>query len=284
MQNLESSVALLLNSNNAIWVLSVVAGIFGLLVGSFFNVLIYRMPRNESLLFPSSHCPKCNNSLRWYHNIPVFSWLILGRKCAYCHTPISWIYPLVELITGLAAFSAVYIYTSWFTPASSAIPLAPTLLFLWLVVSFIPMAVIDFKHQLIPDSVSIGGIVVGVLVNTWWQGPHGLQSALFSAFVCGAGLYLLGFVAGKLLQKEAMGFGDVKLVAGFGAILGWQSTVASIFLAAFIGLLITVPLKLLRKEDHEVPLPFGPYLGMAAIISFLFGERIIAWYLNLMGI
>jgi leader peptidase (prepilin peptidase)/N-methyltransferase len=256
------------------------AGLVGLMVGSFFNVIIYRTPLEQSLSWPPSHCPYCDAPIRWYQNIPVFSWLALRGKCANCKGPISKIYPIIESLTAGVAVLVVY----FMNLGHSEFQWLPTLTVLWLALTAIPVFVVDFRHYLIPDSCSVGGIVVGIGLSFF---PGGLEwfESLYSALIAGSSLFVFGFIASKILKREAMGFGDVKLVAGFGALLGLSLTALSIVIGSFIGLLVTLPLKALKKEGAEVPLPFGPYLIIGAIISYLYGELMLDWYFkSVMGI
>lgn len=263
---------------------SILIGFFGLLFGSFFNVIIYRMPRNESLSFPASHCTTCKHPLSWYHNIPLFSWIFLGGKCAFCKEKISFIYPMVELIGGVTAFLTFYLFNmNGATNPETGFTLInwpSTFILLWILMTAIPVFVIDIKHQLIPDSISIGSILIGLAIAIGTNGPISWQQSLIGIIVCGGGLFIFSWIVGKLLKKEAMGFGDIKLVAGFGAFMGWELTVLAIVLAALVGILITLPLKLVKREGKEIPLPFGPYLYIGAIVAFVIGNDMITWYLN----
>lgn len=258
---------------------SIWLGVLGLLFGSFFNVLIYRMPRNLSLFRPGSACPECKTPIHWYLNIPVLSWLILRGKCSSCKAPIPWRYPAVEALTGVLGFVAVWAVNY----GQTQVAWPQTLVVYWLLLTAVPVFFIDFEHQLIPDSVSLGGIVVGVLLSLMPGASLTFGQSLAGAAICGGSLWILGFLASKAMGKESMGFGDVKLVAGFGALLGWQSTLIGIVLASFFGLAFTLPIKWLKKEGSEIPLPFGPYLYLGAVTSALWGSSLLSWYLELAG-
>jgi leader peptidase (prepilin peptidase)/N-methyltransferase len=244
----------------------IVAGVFGLMFGSFLNVCIMRLPADESLLRPRSKCPKCGHMVGWRDNIPVLSWILLHGKCRHCGEAISWQYPLVEILVGVIWAAAGWYYGLTVTALSGA--LLGTML--------LGIGITDARHYIIPDEYTWGGLVIGLLVSLT-GGWSGLLTALVGA-ATGFGILLFVAWAGKkVFQKEAMGGGDIKMMAMVGAFVGWQGVLLTIFGGALLGTLIFVPLNL-GKKDRLVP--FGVFLAAAAGITFVFGEAIVAWYVG----
>lgn len=243
----------------------VFAGLFGLIIGSFLNVCIYRIPKEKSIVWPPSSCPKCGNSIKWYDNIPVLSFLWLGAKCRSCKDKISWQYPLVELVSGALTVLFVWRYgvSVW------------TCVVLAAVYALIILSVIDLELMIIPDRFSIGLIGLGLAFA--WVNPHftGLwwERTLTSLLGAGVGLFgvlalaLLGYV---LFRKEAMGGGDVKLMAGVGALLGWEGVITTVVIGSFIGLLFAVVFMIKQGKGRADAIPFGPALSLAAIINLFY--------------
>ena len=241
---------------------SVFAGLFGLILGSFFNVCIYRIPRGKSIVWPSSFCPKCNKPIKWYDNIPLLSFLLLRGKCRNCKAPISWQYPAVEGLTAIltTVFVDYYGLSVW------------TLGVLLAVYFLIILSVIDLQLMIIPDRFSLGLIVLGLafawcnpnFYGVWWQ--RELCSLLGAAvgLVGTLGIALLGT---WLFKKEAMGGGDVKLMAGIGAFVGWQGVITTIVMGSFFGLVYAVILMIFKGKKGGDAIPFGPFLSMAAVIN-----------------
>ena len=237
--------------------------VLGACFGSFFNVLIYRMPREMSLIKPGSHCPACKRKIAIWHNIPVLGWFILGGRCANCKESISIKYPAVEFLGMLLGFIAALLANGdW----------VKCIALFWLIVTLIPIFAIDFKYLLLPDTVTVGGILLGFALSFW---SIGWLTSLVGIVVCGGGLFLFSFICSKILKKEGMGFGDVKLLAGFGAIMGAELAGISLIIGASLALAVTIPYRLLTKKDMKSPLPFGPFLGLAAPISYLLGDDIL---------
>ncbi|MCL2207956.1 MAG: prepilin peptidase [Fibromonadales bacterium] len=237
--------------------------VLGACFGSFFNVLIYRMPRELSLVKPGSHCPNCKHKIAIWHNVPILGWLILGGRCANCKESISIKYPIVEFLGMMLGFLSAVLADGDFIKC---------IILFWLIVTLIPIFAIDFKYLLLPDTITIGGIAFGFTVSFW---SIGWLNSLIGIAVCGGGLFLFSFICSKILKKEAMGFGDVKLLAGFGAIMGAELAGISLIIGALLALAVTVPYRLLTKKDMKSPLPFGPFLGLAAPISYLLGNDIL---------
>lgn len=249
--------------------MAIIAGLFGLLIGSFLNVCIIRLPADQSVVRPGSRCPKCETSIRWWDNIPVFSWLILGGKCRSCKTRISVLYPAVELLVGLLFFGAVLNYGLTIEAARAAI--FGTLL--------LGIALTDGRTYLIPDEFTLGGLAIA-LVIALASGFQILLGALIGALVGFLVLWVVGAAGKWLLKEEAMGGGDIKMMAMVGAFLGWQGVLLTIFLGALAGTLIFLPLKLMRKNRL---VPFGVFLSLGAAVTFVIGPAILDWYKRYLG-
>jgi leader peptidase (prepilin peptidase)/N-methyltransferase len=257
------------------WVL---CALWGACFGSFFNVLIYRMPRGLSILRPGSFCPQCKTPIRAWHNVPILGWLWLRGKCASCKEPISVQYPLVEALGLLLGFAAAVVANP--SPFEPLMP-ARTVTLFWLFLSLIPVCAIDFKYQLLPDTVTIGGIVLGMAVSFLPDGM-GWVSALAGMAVCGGGLWLFGEVTEKILGRETMGFGDIKLLASFGALMGIYPAFFALVLGACLALVVMMPLRLARRRPLDGRIPIGPFLSIAAPVSYLFGEHLTNLYFGLL--
>ncbi len=237
--------------------LAIAVFIFGLMIGSFLNVVIYRTPRGESIAFPGSHCTHCHEKLKWYHNIPLFSWLFLGGKCAYCKVAISKQYPLVELFTGLLWLA---IYTKlglvWYFPFIAASFTA-----------LLALSVIDLKYYAVPDSVNFFGLLMALIqpdiLKLSWDNP--LASAAIAAF----GLWALAKIISIIARKEAMGGADVIVAGTMAALLGFPGFFLALFLSAILAILPS-----LFAKDTMVP--FVPFLALATLIIYLFDSQSMA--------
>jgi leader peptidase (prepilin peptidase)/N-methyltransferase len=240
--------------------------LFGLCIGSFLNVVIYRLPLHQSLATPPSRCRHCGYSLQWFDNIPVLSWAMLRGRCRKCGVGVSWQYPVVELITA-----ALFVIVVWLTPMG---PLVATRLLL--VCILIALFGIDLEHQILPNSITLPGIVVGLLLSL--IAPPGLKDALIGA-VLGAGiLYAIAGAYSLWRREEGMGMGDVKMLAMIGAFLGWKAVLVTLVLSSFSGALIGVMLLSAQKGSMKFALPFGTFLSIGALIAMFAGEPLIAWY------
>lgn len=244
--------------------------IYGLIIGSFLNVCIYRIPRNESIAFPGSHCPKCNHNLSWYDNIPLFSWLSLGGKCRYCKAPISIQYPIIESLNAL-------IYILFYFVFGFNIDF----IFYSLLASvLIVITVIDLKEMIIPDVlvviILIFSIIYKVVNNFMGVSPQILNSIL--------GLLLAGglFLAIVLLSRGGMGGGDVTLIGALGFTLGWKLILINILLSFLLGAVISVILLASGIKTRKDPIPFGPFIILAFFITLLWGHDIMNWYIGLL--
>jgi leader peptidase (prepilin peptidase)/N-methyltransferase len=272
------------------------SGILGLMVGSFLNVVIYRLPvmmerdwraqareyldqpRTDTdtpltLAKPASRCPHCGHKIRFYENIPVLSYLVLGGKCSSCGTGISLRYPLIELLTGiLSAVVAWHFGFGWQT--------ATALLLTW---ALIALSVIDFDHQLLPDSITLPVLWLGLLLSLFPVFVD-MRSSLIGAIAGYMSLWTI-YQAFKLLTgKEGMGFGDFKLLALLGAWMGWQALPMIVLLSSAVGAILGGALIAIRGRDSQTPMPFGPFLAIAGWIALLWGDRISSAYLGWSGI
>ena len=228
---------------------------FGAIVGSFLNVCIYRIPEGKSIVSPPSSCPGCGAAIRWYQNIPILSWVLLGGRCAFCKKSISVRYPLVEALTGI-----LFVLVLWYFGFSAA-----TLIYWIFSAVLVVITFIDLDHQIIPDIVSLPGIPIGFVCSFFVPWISWFDSLL--GILLGGGLLLLiAWLYEVLAKREGMGGGDIKLLAMLGAFLGWRAIFPIIFFASLAGTLVGVPLMLLRKKDSRLALPFGPFLALAALV------------------
>jgi leader peptidase (prepilin peptidase) / N-methyltransferase len=242
------------------------AALLGLAVGSFLNVCIYRLPRGESLAYPPSRCPRCGKRLAWFDNIPVFSWVFLRGCCRQCGGPISIQYPIVELVTAAVAVLVVLV-----TPPGALLA-SRLVLSALLIVLF----VIDLELQILPNRITLPGIVVGFAFS--WFAPPGPIASL-AGIALGAGV-LYGIAAAYYVvrKEEGMGMGDVKMLAMIGAFLGWRAVLLTLVLSSFAGALIGLALMASKREGLRYALPFGTFLALGALASMLGGDAILNWY------
>ena len=251
------------------FLLQIFAVIFGAMIGSFLNVCICRLPKEESIVFPGSHCPHCQHPIPFYDNIPILSYLLLGRRCRHCAAPISIQYPLVE---GITALSSLLLFIQ-FGPSWSY------LFYFAFVAALTAITVIDLYHQIIPDVISLPGIAAGLLASLILPQITFLNS-LFGILLGGGSLFLVASVYQWLFKREGMGGGDVKLLAMIGAFLGWKAVILTILLSSLIGSITGIAVMVIKGKDFKYAIPFGPFLSLGAVISLFYGERIIRWYLD----
>jgi leader peptidase (prepilin peptidase)/N-methyltransferase len=257
----------------------------GLMLGSFFNVIIWRLPRGESIVFPGSHCPSCNHPIRPWENIPLLSFVLLRGKCAGCRAPIPWLFPAVEALTSCAA---VILYYRFITPAVSQPPTAAGIVALVLQLSsllvLVPVAVIDMRHYIIPDSITISGFILGVCASFLPGGLSPVQMLLGVA-AGAATLYLLGVLGGAVFKKQdAMGGGDIKLMGFLGAVWGWRTALETIVFGSLLGTLVSLPLLFTKQLREDRRIPFGPFLALGAWASVLWGEAFIRAYFDFVNL
>jgi len=246
--------------------------VFGMVAGSFLNVCICRMPKDESVVSPPSHCPRCSYQIKWYDNIPLLSYLLLRGKCRGCGTHISLQYPLVELINGILTLLL-------FLRFGLTLDFAALFLFCS---ALVVITFIDIEHQIIPDEISLPGIVIGFALSFYLNG-HGWLDSIIGILLGGGTLYLVAFGYHRLTGKEGMGGGDIKLLAMMGAFLGWKAVPFIIFTSSLTGSLVGVSIMLLKKKDSKLAIPFGPYLAFGALLYIFYGQPLIRWYLNFGG-
>ena len=248
------------------------AGMFGLVVGSFLNVCIYRIPRGESLVAPRSRCPGCGAPVRARDNIPLVSYLLLRGRCRSCAARISPQYPAVEALT--AALFVAALGRFGLTPRG----LLATAFLCGLVVA----TFVDLEHQIIPHAVTLPGIPLGLLGSLAGGGPPPPEALI--GCLAGAGfVYLIALYCEIILGREAMGLGDVNLVAMLGAFLGWRALVVAFFLATVTGSVVSLALIALRRRDRKEPIPFGPFLALGGAAALFAGDAMVRWYLSLLA-
>ena len=252
--------------------LSVVSIIFGALIGSFLNVCILRLPEEESIITPGSHCPRCKNPIKFYDNIPLVSYVLLKGRCRHCHSPISFQYPLIEGITALGSL----ILFMKFGPSLSY------LFYFSFVAALIAITVIDLYHQIIPDVISLPGIGVGLLASLIIPQITFLNS-LLGILLGGGSLFLVATLYQWLFKREGMGGGDVKLLAMIGAFLGWKAVILTILLSSLIGSITGIIIMVSKGKDFKYAIPFGPFLSLGAMIALFYQNEIIFWYLRYRG-
>ncbi len=257
--------------------------LFGAIVGSFLNVCIVRLPKEQSIVKPRSHCVNCKKTIPWYDNIPLASYLLLQGRCRFCHKNILFRYFFIELLT---AFSFLYFYLYFGLSGK---------LFCYLIFlsGLIVATFVDFEHRIIPDEVSIGGMIIGFILSfifpelqnivpTGWL-SHTISAgwSLFGIVVGGGAIFLMGTLGDFLFKKETMGGGDVKLLAMIGAFLGWKLAILTFFIAPFFGAIVGIVVKLRTKENI---IAYGPFLTLGALISLFWSEPILGWIMRGYGI
>lgn len=245
----------------------IVVGVLGAMIGSFLNVCIHRMPRDESIVLPGSHCTSCGKAVAWYDNIPILSWFILRGRCRHCGAAFSFRYPGIEALTA-AMFVLLYLKFGLGTRLAIYALFASALI----VITFV-----DLDFRIIPDEISIGGIPVGfalAFVNpdlTWMDSLTGIA-------VGGGFLLALGIGYHAVTGRTGMGGGDIKLLAAIGAFLGWKSVLAVILISSVLGAVVGIAAMIVTRSDSKLALPFGPFLAGAAVLCVFFGPALIGWY------
>jgi leader peptidase (prepilin peptidase)/N-methyltransferase len=268
-----------------VWLLAAFVAALGAIIGSFLNVVIHRVPREESIAFPASRCPSCGTAIRPYDNIPVVSWAVLRGRCRSCRAPISARYPAVELLTA-ALFALTYVLHSGLT-LSLPFDLA-------FVAAIVALVFIDAEHMILPNVITYPGFALALLARAVVPNLYGVASfgdgqvpawllslggAVLGALVGGGFLWLVGWLWERLRGVEAMGLGDVKMMLMVGAFLGWPLTLLTIFVGVLTGSVAGVAAMARRGErDMQMLLPFGIFLGIGSLVSLLFGTQIIDWY------
>ncbi len=251
-------------------VLLVALALFGLIIGSFLNVCIGRLPAGQSIVSPPSRCPRCGTAIAWYDNLPVLSYLLLGGTCRHCRASISLRYPLVELGTSLC-----------FVLQGLAHGDDPPLLVSRLVLTALLIALFgtDLETMRLPNVLTLPGLVAGLAFSVWL--PPGLVSSAVGAAIGAAVPYAIRWIWRRLRGIDAMGLGDVKMLAMIGAFLGWRQVWVVLFLASLAGAVVGVALTAARGRSLQMKLPFGTFLALAALVASLTGDAVLGWYLGL---
>lgn len=262
----------------AYWTLyfTVMSFLGGLCVGSFLNVCIFRIPLDKSIVRPRSFCPACLTPIAGYDNIPVISYLLLRGRCRHCHAPISLRYPLVELMTAVLFLAIWNLYgPTWLTP-----------IYMVVVSGLILGSFVDIDHMILPDRVTLGGMISGLILSYFVPSLHGVEDGVRSLIASGIGLatgagilYVVGVLGKAAFKKDAMGLGDVKLLGAIGAFFGWQAVLFTIVISSVIGTVVGVLLIALGGLELRGRMPFGPYLALAAVVWMLGGDALWDWYL-----
>ena len=240
----------------------------GLIVGSFLNVCIHRIPRSESLSWPASHCTTCDRPLAWFENVPLVSWLALRGRCRTCGGSISPMYPLVELTTAVVFVGGAALYG--LTPL-----LAVRLAF---ASALIVLFAIDLRHQILPNVITLPGIAAGFVAS--WFLPPGWMSSLIGIASGGGVLFAVAEAYHRVRGQEGLGMGDVKMLAMVGAFLGWRLTLLTLVLASFAGSIVGVALLASGRGGMQAALPFGTFLALGALVAAVAGDAMLTWYLS----
>lgn len=251
------------------WITLFFGFVLGTIVGSFLNVCIHRIPQGKSIVSPPSHCPRCKTPIRFYDNIPLVSFIILKGRCRKCEAPISLRYPLVEFLMGL--FSLILLLRFGISTLY--------LIYLAFFASLTLVSFIDLPLRIIPDVISLPGIVIGLVIS-FLHPQMSVKDSLIGVLLGGGSLYVVASVYHLITKREGMGGGDVKLLAMIGAFIGWKGVLFTILCSSFIGTVVGVTLMLVSSADSKYAVPFGPFLSLGAVIYVLWGEALITWYLG----
>jgi len=246
-----------------------IAFVLGSVVGSFLNVCIARIPLGESVVRPSSRCPKCLSPILWFQNVPLFSYVFLRGRCARCGQAISIRYPFVELLSGLLFVTIVWRFGIGWTTC-----------YYWIFVAMLIVATfIDFDHQIIPNAITLPGIIIGFagsFVVPWL----GWLDSLLGVLLGGGSLWLVAILYFAMTKTEGMGMGDVKMLGMIGAFLGAHKILLVVLLSSMVGASIGIIVMMIGGKDRKLAIPFGPYLAFGAIISLIWGDALISWYFS----
>jgi leader peptidase (prepilin peptidase)/N-methyltransferase len=251
--------------------------VFGAVIGSFLNVCIYRIPRSKSIVKPNSFCPNCEKPIEFYDNIPIVSYILLGGKCRHCGAKISKRYPFIELLTAV-------LYLIFYKKLGLTFELFVTLLFVTLLIA---IAFIDLEFQIIPDVLSIGGLVAGLVLALfrpmflYLDPKFGFLDALYGVLIGGGVLFVIAYGYQLITKREGMGGGDIKLLAMIGAFIGLKGGIFSLIAGSLLGTVVGIPMMLAKKQDTKYAIPFGPFLSLGAVIFLFSGDRFIFGFLNI---
>ena len=248
--------------------MNILITVLGAALGSFLNVLIYRLPEETSIIFPASRCPHCRKAIRFYDNIPVISYILLKGRCRECHEKISFRYPLVELITAVISLLLFWKFGLTFQYLFSFI----------FVCALMVITFIDLDHQIIPDVITLPGIPIFFLAAVFAMNLRFLDA--FLGFLIGGGfLYGIAIIYEWVTKREGMGGGDIKLLAMIGAFLGWQSLLFVLLVSSLLGAVVGISVMMVKGQDMKYAVPFGPFLSFAAVAYIFFGEYAIRLFL-----
>jgi leader peptidase (prepilin peptidase)/N-methyltransferase len=249
--------------------LIIIVFVFGLCVGSFLNVCIYRIPESKSIVYPGSMCPRCGVGIRFYDNIPLLSYLVLKGRCRNCRTPISIRYPLIEMLSASLAAAVLLKY---------GLTLEAAITYGFVAV-LIVITFIDIDHRIIPDVISIPGIAAFFLAALLLPSVTWLDS-LIGIVAGGGSLFLVAWLYHLITRKEGMGGGDIKLLAMIGAMIGWKGVLFTIFVSSATGTVVGLVVMLVKRQNMKLAVPFGPFLAFGAVAYLFYGPQVIEWYLT----
>lgn len=250
-------------------VLFILLALAGLVIGSFLNVCIYRLPRGQSIVGPRSRCGKCGRPIAWYDNIPLVSYVTLAGRCRSCRQSISIVYPMVEAVTAV-----LFLVYYWRFGPSAVLPVR-----LAFGAAMVALFVIDLQHQILPNVITLPGILIGLGCSLFL--PPGLMASIIGILVGGGVLLAVAELYRWIRGEEGLGMGDVKMLAMVGAFLGWRAALVTLFLSSLVGSLFGVAIVALGKGDMRFRLPYGTFLAVAAVVASLVGDDLVRWYLSL---
>lgn len=250
------------------WMLVTFAALSGLVIGSFLNVCIYRLPRRESLVFPPSRCTSCGRQLSWFDNVPVVSWTVMRGRCRTCGSPVSMMYPIVEIVTAAVFVSGYLLYG--LTPLGGVrVAFACALIVLF---------VIDLRHRILPNAITLPGVAIGFICSLFL--PPGWRDSLIGILAGGGTLFLIAEAYYRVRHVEGLGMGDVKLLGMIGAFLGWQLVLLTLVVASLAGSVLGLFLIATGRGDMKLALPFGTFLAVGAVFAATWGDPIVNWYIG----
>jgi leader peptidase (prepilin peptidase)/N-methyltransferase len=244
--------------------------IFGMCIGSFLNVCIYRLPTSKSIADPPrSICPSCNSPIRFYDNIPVLSYIWLKGRCRNCDAPISFRYPMIELITGIVALGLLFNF---------GLSLESLVYFIF-ISSLLVITFIDLDHRIIPDIITLPGIPIG-LVASFALPTISFKASVLGLLIGGGSLWLVAWAYNLIAKRDGMGGGDIKLLAMIGTIVGWKGVIFTVFASSVMGSFVGITIMLIKGKNMKYAIPFGPFLSIGAIAYVFVGAQVIAWYFS----
>jgi leader peptidase (prepilin peptidase)/N-methyltransferase len=256
------------------YLIPIIVFIFGAVIGSFLNVCIYRMPRSKSIVKPNSFCPNCEKPIEFYDNIPIVSYILLGGKCRQCGNEISRRYPFVELLTAI-------LYLIFYRKLGLTFELFVTLLFVTLLIA---IAFIDLDFKIIPDVLSVGGLIAGLVLAIfrpmflYLDPKFGFLDALYGVLIGGGVLFVIAYGYQLIAKREGMGGGDIKLLAMIGAFIGLKGVIFSLIAGSLLGTIVGIPLMVAKKQDTKYAIPFGPFLSLGAGIYLYMGNTFVLYF------